>query len=235
MVKFTSENALQNRQEKPDRLNKRSTKTVSANPRLRVQSHHPQREAVGLPPKAVFLIGFMGAGKSSVGKALAARLNWTFEDLDDRIERRERRSVAQIFRESGEAAFRRAEHSALQDLLDGLADDPRIVALGGGAYVQTRNAELLTSAGVPIIFLDAAVEELWGRCSKQAIETGAERPLLSDPDQFRQLYETRRCFYAEAPHTVQTGGRTVDEIATEIEHAFDLKRIPIRVEQGEME
>ena len=73
-------------------------------------------------PDAVFLVGFMGAGKSSVGAALGRRLNWIFEDLDDRIERRERRTVAEIFRESGEPAFRRAERSALQDVLEGIHD-----------------------------------------------------------------------------------------------------------------
>ncbi|HKU28493.1 MAG TPA: shikimate kinase [Candidatus Sulfotelmatobacter sp.] len=214
-------------------MNKRSTKTVSAKPR--VQSSRSQRGAVELAPRAVFLIGFMGAGKSSVGRALAARLNWAFEDLDDRIERRERRSVAQIFRESGEAAFRRAEHSALQDLLDGIGEQSRIVALGGGAYVQTRNAALLTSASVPIIFLDAAVEVLWERCCKQASEAGAERPLLRDPNQFRQLYESRRLSYADAPHTIHTDNLTVEEIATEIERTLDLKKLANLVEQGETE
>ena len=62
----------------------------------------------------------MGAGKSSVGRALGQRLNWIFEDLDDRIEARERRTVAEIFRDSGELEFRRAEHAALQQVLAGI-------------------------------------------------------------------------------------------------------------------
>jgi len=62
---------------------------------------------------SVFLVGFMGAGKSSVGRALGQRLNWVFEDLDDRIEAREGRCVVEIFRDSGESEFRRAEHAAL--------------------------------------------------------------------------------------------------------------------------
>jgi shikimate kinase len=216
-------------------LNKRSTKTVSARPRPHVQSDRPQGGSAEVAPKAVFLIGFMGAGKSSVGKALAERLNWIFEDLDDRIERRERRSVPQIFRESGEAAFRRAEHSALFDLLDGIGEQPRIVALGGGAYIQTANADLLRSLGVPIIFLDAGIEVLWERCCKQASETGSERPLLRDQAQFRQLYQTRRQSYAQASHTVETGGRSVDEIAIEIERTLGLQKIAIRIEEGEMD
>lgn len=194
----------------------------------------PHRGTAELSPKAVFLIGFMGAGKSSVGRALADRLNWSFEDLDDRIERRERRAVSQIFRESGESAFRRAEHSALQDLLDGLGDERRIVALGGGAYVQTTNAALLKSSGIPIIFLDAPVQELWERCCKQSNETGVERPLLGDPDQFRQLYETRRRSYADAPFTITTAGRAVAEIAVEIEQMLGLEKAAMQLEQGEV-
>ena len=78
----------------------------------------------------------MGAGKTSVGKALSQDLGWPFEDLDDRLESREGRTVEQIFRESGEQAFRRAETAALRELLDELGPAPKIVALGGGAFVQ---------------------------------------------------------------------------------------------------
>ncbi len=186
-------------------------------------------------PDAVFLVGFMGAGKSSVGAALGRRLNWTFEDLDNRIERRERRTVAQIFRESGEPAFRRAEHSALQDVLEGIHNQARVVALGGGAFVQTSNAELLRSSGVPIVFLDAPVEELWERCCKQASEAAAERPLLRSLDQFRELHERRRPHYSEASLTIQTGGRTVDEIADEIAAKLGLKMLDQRSKEGDVE
>jgi len=79
----------------------------------------------------------MGAGKSSVGRALGQRLNWIFEDLDDRIQAREGRTVAEIFRDSGESEFRRAERAALQDVLRELTGGGfRIVALGGGAFVR---------------------------------------------------------------------------------------------------
>jgi shikimate kinase len=186
-------------------------------------------------PEAVFLVGFMGAGKSSVGAALGRRLNWIFEDLDDRIERRERRTVAQIFRESGEPAFRRAESSALQDVLGGIHTQARVVALGGGAFIQAGNAELLRSSGVPIIFLDAPVEELWERCCKQASEASAERPLLRSPEQFRELHEKRRPYYCEASLTIQTGGRTVDEIADEIAAKLGLRMLEQRSQEGDVE
>ena len=92
----------------------------------------------------MILVGFMGAGKSSVGRAMAEQLGWTFEDLDDRIERREGRKVPEIFRDSGEAGFRRAEHTALKELMQELQAAPeKIVALGGGAFVQKKNAGLL--------------------------------------------------------------------------------------------
>ena len=114
------------------------------------------------------LIGFMGAGKSSVGRALGEQLGWAFEDLDERIERRERRKVAEIFRDSGESGFRRAEHAALRELVQGLnAGAEKIVALGGGAFVRKENARLVEAGGFPTVFLDASVEELWRRCRQQ--------------------------------------------------------------------
>jgi len=178
----------------------------------------------------------MGAGKSSVGRALGDRLNWLFEDLDDRIERREGRTVAEIFRDSGEVAFRQAERSALQQALTELRGGmARIVALGGGAFVQPGNAELLLAAGVPTVFLDAPVRELWQRCCQQASDAGTERPLLQSIEQFRELYKNRRKSYTKASLKIGTDGRRVDAIAAEIATALGLKRIAIRTEQGDVE
>ena len=184
----------------------------------------------------MFLVGFMGAGKTSVGRLLGQQLNWDFEDLDDRIEQRERRTVPAIFGESGESEFRRAEHEALRNLVEELAGGAlKIVAMGGGAFVQKQNAALLKSSGMPTVFLDAPVEELWRRCSKQAVEAGSQRPLLQNQEQFAQLYQLRGRFYRAASLSVQTGGRSVDEIASEIAQALALKKIEVRVEQGEVE
>ena len=190
----------------------------------------------GLPCSSVFLVGFMGAGKSSVGRALGERLNWVFEDLDNRIEAREGRTVAEIFRDSGESEFRRAEHAALEDVLCELRGGvARIVALGGGAFVQKENAARLKASGVPTVFLDAPVEELWQRCSTQATESGAERPLLRNREHFRELYETRRRSYGKASLKIQTGGRPVETIAAEIAAKLKLKEIALRTEEGEVE
>jgi shikimate kinase len=178
----------------------------------------------------------MGAGKSSVGLALGQQLNWTFEDLDDRIQRREGRTVAEIFRDSGEPEFRRAEHRALRHVLEELrAGQSRIIALGGGAFVQKQNAALLSASKVPTVFLDAPVDELWRRCSEQAKAAGTERPLLGSPDQFRKLHQSRSASYAKASLTVSTGKCTVEEVAARIVKRLGLKKIAIRTEQGEVE
>jgi shikimate kinase len=184
----------------------------------------------------VFLVGFMGAGKSSVGRALGQRLNWLFEDLDDRIERREGRKIADIFRDSGEPAFRRAEQAALRQVLEELSSGiARIVALGGGAFAAEGNKALLRAAGVPTVFLDAPVEELWRRCRSQADEGGTERPLLQSFEQFRTLHLARRSHYLKARVKVKTEGREVDAIAAEIAKKLALKEITMRTQQGESE
>lgn len=175
--------------------------------------------------RAVVLIGFMGAGKSSVGRTLGEQLGWTFEDLDERIERRERRRVPEIFRDSGESGFRRAEHAALKELLRELrAGAERIVALGGGAFVQKHNARLVEAGGVPTVFLDAGVEELWRRCRQQAEQQGVERPLLGSLESFRELYEARRPHYLKASFRQETSGKTVERIAAEVVQALGLDR-----------
>ncbi|MGA8213655.1 MAG: shikimate kinase [Candidatus Sulfotelmatobacter sp.] len=175
--------------------------------------------------RAVVLIGFMGAGKNSVGQALGEQLGWAFEDLDERIERRERRKVAEIFRDSGESGFRRAEHAALKELLNELrAGAARIVALGGGAFVQRRNARLVEAGGAPTVFLDAGVEELWRRCKQQTGQNGIERPLLGSLKSFRELYEARRPHYLKASFRQETGGKTVERIAAEVIQALRLDR-----------
>jgi shikimate kinase len=167
----------------------------------------------------------MGAGKSTVGRAMAEQLGWTFEDLDDRIERREGRKVPEIFRDSGEAGFRRAEHTALKELMQELQAAPeKIVALGGGAFAQEKNAGLLEAEAIPTVFLDAGVEELWRRCRQQAEQEGVERPLRGSHARFGELYEERRRHYLKASFRQETGGKTIQEIATEAIEALGLNR-----------
>jgi shikimate kinase len=163
-------------------------------------------------PGTVFLVGFMGAGKTSVGRTLSQRLGWDFEDLDDRIQTRERRLIAEIFQEFGEAEFRRAEHAALREVIAELGSSPRIVALGGGAFAQNKNAALLEESGAPVVFLDGPADELFRRCEQESIE----RPMRHDARQFRELYEQRRPFYLRAGWRVDTSGKDLDTIAVEV-------------------
>ena len=163
-------------------------------------------------PRIVLLVGFMGAGKTSVGRALSRRLGWWFEDLDDRIEDREGKTIEQIFQESGEAEFRRAETAALRELVGELRRSPGVVALGGGAFVQVENAAMIVEAAVHTVFLEAPVEELLRRCE---LET-KERPLRQNQEQFRDLYEKRRQSYMRATLRIETGGKDVDAVAAEV-------------------
>jgi len=163
-------------------------------------------------PRVIFLVGFMGAGKTTVGQALARRLGWEFEDLDDRIQSREAQTIGQIFRTAGEAAFRIVEHETIRELLANLGSSHCVVALGGGAISQPRNAALIRESGFPVVFLDAPVEELWQRCSEQAVE----RPLRRDIEQFRYLYQVRRAHYEAAGQRVDTRGKDIQTIAREV-------------------
>jgi len=166
----------------------------------------------GREARPVFLVGFMGAGKTSVGLALSRRLGWPFEDLDDRIVARERRTIAAIFRDSGEKEFRRAEHAALQELLGELQTSQRIVALGGGAFAQADNIALIESSEAQTVFLDAPVEELYRRCESER----RERPMRQSDAQFRNLYKKRRVFYMRAMRRIETNGKDVDAVAAEV-------------------
>ena len=165
------------------------------------------------PVKAVFLVGFMGAGKTSVGQALAATLGWRFVDLDARIVARTGRSVANIFAEDGEVSFRRMEHDELRCLLEELDTANTVVSLGGGAWMQAVNMALLRDASLPVLFLDARVEELWRRCLPER----GTRPLLQHEDAFRELYAARRGAYAEGTVLVETEGRSVEDVASQIQ------------------
>ena len=100
----------------------------------------------------------------------------------------------------------------------------KVIALGGGAFVQERNARLLEAGKVPTVFLDADVDELWRRCQSQAEEQGIERPLLSGLEGFRQLYEKRRPHYLKALLRQETGGKNVEGIAAEMVQSLGLKR-----------
>ncbi|HWG51157.1 MAG TPA: shikimate kinase [Candidatus Acidoferrales bacterium] len=166
------------------------------------------------PTRRVFLVGFMGAGKTSVGQALASRLGWEFCDLDRLIERREGNSVAEIFAAHGEAGFRKAEAQALMDLLqDSSRAHDLVVALGGGTFAQPGNREALEEAGAVTVLLDAPLDELRRRCS--ADET--VRPLALNHNRFAALYEERQPAYLLATYRVSTMNKTVEDVTAAID------------------
>jgi shikimate kinase len=165
------------------------------------------------PVRSVFLVGFMGAGKTSVGQALATALGWRFVDLDARIVARMGRSVAEIFEQEGEASFRHRETDELRRLLAELDTENTVVSLGGGAWMQAANVDLLREASLPVLHLDAPVEELWQRCLPEQ----KTRPLLQSEEAFRELYAARRKAYAEGTLPVETQGRSIPEVASQIQ------------------
>jgi shikimate kinase len=160
----------------------------------------------------VALVGFMGAGKTTVGQQLARRLNWRFADLDQLIESREGRTIPQIFQADGESRFRELEHSVLREALASTDSRFFVLALGGGAFVVEKIRELLRQRQVPAVWLDAPAEELFRRCEQPEVI----RPLRQDSEQFAKLYEQRLSSYRQADLHVITKGKEISAIAEEI-------------------
>jgi shikimate kinase len=163
-------------------------------------------------PSAVSLVGFMGAGKSTIGQALAAKLGWRFVELDDLIVARDGRTIPEIFQQSGEGAFRALERQLLEEALRLPRGGGSVLSLGGGAFIDNTNQQLLRENEIPAVFLDAPAEELFRRCE----QPGVVRPLLSDRGRFYTLYEQRRPAYLNAAHCIQTAGREIPSIVGEI-------------------
>lgn len=155
-------------------------------------------------------MGFMGAGKSSVGRALAFRLGAEFVDVDSLIEAAAGRSIREIFASEGEEAFRERERAAIREAVDAPG---RVIAAGGGAFVDPENRRLL-KAYAPVFFLDVSPETVMKR-----IPADRSRPLLPGKEEarkLRDLMERRRPTYREADYTVSTDDRSVAEVADRI-------------------
>jgi shikimate kinase len=156
---------------------------------------------------AIFLVGFMGAGKTTVGRVLAERLKYSFDDLDQLIEKRAGRSIKQIFSELGEAEFRRLETDALRSCRE---NKKVVIALGGGAYASSVNRDLLREMGRTVL-LDCPLEICLAR-----IEGDKSRPLLATKEEMRALLESRLPSYEMADFAVNTAARSPEEIASQI-------------------
>jgi shikimate kinase len=155
----------------------------------------------------IYLVGFMGAGKSSVARALAKRLDWRAEDIDERIETRERRDIPSIFKQHGEPYFRAAEREALIDLLPLRGT---VVATGGGTFVDPRNRELMMRDGL-VIWLDVPLAMVLER-----VPADGRRPLAADRGTLEALYNQRLAAYRLAPVRVDASRGPVDLLVDQI-------------------
>jgi shikimate kinase len=161
--------------------------------------------------RRLVLTGFMGAGKSTVGRLLAARLGWSFLDLDAHLEARAGLSVAEIFARHGEAHFRRLESSALASAL---GRSQIVLALGGGTpEILTNRLLLEQTPATATIFLDAPFPTLFDRCVLQ----GIARPVLADPVLAEARFRERQPLYRRlARHTVDTANLSPETTTEEL-------------------
>jgi len=155
----------------------------------------------------VFLVGFMGAGKTTIGRALGSLLGREFVDLDDLIVEQDGRSIARILEESGEPYFRDLEARLLAGLRGRGA---LVVACGGGTYAHPVSHAVIDGLGTAV-WIQAPLAVMLERCG-----AGAGRPLLGTPDESRALYEIRLPAYRTAPLQVDVDGLTPEEAAERI-------------------
>ena len=149
--------------------------------------------------KAIALVGFMGCGKTTVGRLLAEHLGWRWVDLDTRIVERTGSTIVEIFRRHGEPVFRQIEAEVLDRTLGETVERglPTVVALGGGTLTRQENHARLRQAGATIVWLDCPVDELLKRCAGVT-----DRPLFQDETSFRRLHQERLPQYSQADYRV---------------------------------
>jgi shikimate kinase len=173
--------------------------------------------------RRIALMGFMGAGKSVVGRQLAGALGWTFIDVDDEIVRVEGRSIAEIFEADGEARFRQIEHRAMSQALD---RDQVVIALGGGAVeLDDSRALLASSPDTLVIYLEAPLDVLIARCSRQLEQPDSvRRPVFENTVEIEARYRRRKPLYEGAHWTISTLHSTPQQIAEELARRWNERR-----------
>ncbi len=162
----------------------------------------------------IILMGFMGTGKTTIGKKLAARLGLTFIDMDHRIEERAGKPISRIFAEDGEPQFRRMERELVQELC---AREGLVVGCGGGVVLDPDNVTDYARTGL-VVCLTATAEIIHERTAR-----ARHRPLLEEKDRFQRivdLLEKRRALYAALPNPIDTSTLTPDRIADRIETLY---------------
>jgi len=150
-----------------------------------------------LQMRRIVILGFMGCGKTTVGRMLARQLSCNFVDLDSFIAEQEGRSPAEIIKADGEQAFREIETVALRHVLEGL--DARVIALGGGAWTVPANRTLVGLHDCLSVWLDAPFELCWKRI---AMSTRIVRPMAPDPDAAKKRFDARLADYALAEQRI---------------------------------
>ena len=158
----------------------------------------------------IVLVGLMGAGKSTIGKALAEKTGFNFIDIDEEIVVREKMSINEIFKTKSETYFREVETQVLQEFS---AKENLVISTGGGAFENEINRELLLTS-CNVVYLQADVNTLFER-----IKNDNSRPLLkceNPRDKLEELLLKREENYLKAHHKINTDGKSVDKVVEEI-------------------
>jgi shikimate kinase len=155
----------------------------------------------------IYLVGFMAAGKTTLARAVAKRLDWQPVDIDQLVERREHLSVAEIFAKRGEAYFRTCEREAL---LEQLVPRHLVVATGGGTFADVQNRAAINQDGVSV-WLDVPLDRLIDR-----VPADGRRPLAADRAGFERLYYQRRAAYEQAHVRLDAGRASVDALVEQL-------------------